>query len=265
MFREGNYRKLDKSEEEVGEEYCFICKATFQYYTKYLDKHLSAHLDDGSASLSHCGIKLENLEDLRQHQKYHMKLKTAQCARCFKKFPHDATLLLHLQLHENQQQTDKKRQTLFICQTCGARLGSRNNLKNHIEEVHDKVRPFKCQVCDKEFFAKAKLKRHETTHEKVRPHICELCGKAFKLREALGKHMMVHNGTVERRFQCSYCGKKLTDRTHLQVSSTCENRVQLIISFLHFRCTSQHTPKLSLINVNTAIELMLQKLISLNI
>jgi len=43
---------------------------------------------------------------------------------------------------------------------CGKTFGCDNNLKRHIETVHENLRPFKCDVCSKAFGLKKTLQEH---------------------------------------------------------------------------------------------------------
>ena len=49
------------------------------------------------------------------------------------------------------------------------------NLKKHVEVVHEGIKPFKCSVCDVKFANKQHLKKHiETIHEEIKPFKCTI-------------------------------------------------------------------------------------------
>ena len=48
-------------------------------------------------------------------------------------------------------------------------------MKN-ISQVHEKIKPFHCDVCDKKFSRKEHLKLHiERVHERKKAFMCDIC------------------------------------------------------------------------------------------
>lgn len=63
------------------------------------------------------------------------------------------------------------------------------NLRNHMLVVHEKSRPFICDVDGKKFAKLHGLRRHiEAVHLNITPYACLLCEKKFKEASALRKH-----------------------------------------------------------------------------
>ena len=55
---------------------------------------------------------------------------------------------------------------IFQCSMCNAQLSSKRNLKNHIAGVHEGIKSFQCTFCDKQFAQNFNLKHHlKTVHE----------------------------------------------------------------------------------------------------
>ncbi len=55
------------------------------------------------------------------------------------------------------------------------------DLKTHVAEVHEKIKPFKCTLCSYASSRSVDLKYHiSTVHEKERKHICDLCDKEYR-------------------------------------------------------------------------------------
>ena len=45
----------------------------------------------------------------------------------------------------------------YNCKVCGKNLSGHEHLKRHIEGVHDKIKPYKCNICCKQFGSRAGL------------------------------------------------------------------------------------------------------------
>ena len=57
---------------------------------------------------------------------------------------------------------------------------TQKHLNGHIESVHERNVPFKCNLCDPAFSHKASLKVHiESVHEKNKLSKCNLCDATF--------------------------------------------------------------------------------------
>ena len=79
--------------------------------------------------------------------------------------------------------------TTVKCQTCAKEYCSRSYLRQHVEAVHLKLRPFQCLTCGHGFAEKKKLKRHvDAVHKKLKPFGCTVCGKYFAQRRDMKRH-----------------------------------------------------------------------------
>lgn len=45
--------------------------------------------------------------------------------------------------------------------------------------LHTGHKPYKCDVCEREFTHSNSLQRHTRTHTGEKPYTCDVCGKAF--------------------------------------------------------------------------------------
>ena len=61
--------------------------------------------------------------------------------------------------------------------------------------VHEKSTALQCEICDKGFSDKSKLKRHvSSVHEGKRPHKCDICGSCFTQKSHLDGHVAAVHG-----------------------------------------------------------------------
>ena len=118
----------------------------------------------------------------------------------------------------------------FKCDQCGKEVCE---LRKHIEQVHNKKRPFKCDVCGFGCSTKYQVKKHKkmkhdgekytchmcgasvtnlsghiyTVHNKEKhKNFCDICGKTFGIFRNLKRHKSaMHSGRVRRGNSCSLC------------------------------------------------------------
>ena len=133
------------------------------------------------------------------------------CRYCGKKMKSKLYLKTHeLRIHENVNIKS------FPCQLCEKVFHFKNKLKKHQSNKHENHRPVVCDVCGKTFYVNADLMRHQRrTHEKHKPCVCDICGKGFTQKSHLDKHKVIHTG--ERNYPCKEegCGKSFKQRWHL--------------------------------------------------
>lgn len=56
----------------------------------------------------------------------------------------------------------------------------------------DAERPFRCDLCDKDFMCKGHLVSHRRSHSGERPHACPSCGKTFVEKGSMLRHLRKH-------------------------------------------------------------------------
>ena len=110
-------------------------------------------------------------------------------------------------MFETQKQKKK-----FPCPYCKCTFTQIGSKKRHILTIHEKVKlpprkKLKCTLCDK-MLTSGKRKEHmQEVHEGLKPFECELCETKFFLESRLKIHMRnVHEG--EKKFECNLCGVK---------------------------------------------------------
>jgi Zinc finger, C2H2 type/Zinc-finger of C2H2 type len=91
----------------------------------------------------------------------------------------------------------------YECSICHKSFRFKQNLKTHVESIHEKKTRFSCQHCPKTFYQKVNLKNHvaskhtfddDDTSNKQRPFECATCQMRFKSKAYLNKHQLAHSG-----------------------------------------------------------------------
>ncbi|XP_052757211.1 oocyte zinc finger protein XlCOF20-like [Galleria mellonella] len=179
---------------------------------------------DGMFSCHLCTDKFNSFFLLNKHINVHYN--NAICELCGKGFVSHKRLLLHREIHGNDQ---------YPCEKCKVTFSSVTKLKYHREKVHSpkKVKPSKCQHCSERFVHHYEKVRHlseahgmkiefkcescganyksqkSLAFHRIKYHTlsisCEICKKPFSERNHLNRHMAMH--TEERNFACSLCTK----------------------------------------------------------
>ena len=67
-----------------------------------------------------------------------------------------------------------ERKKPFKCNVCNLAFSHKANLKVHFESVHEGNKPYKCNDCDLSFSQKGNLNRHATVHEKFCNMFCSI-------------------------------------------------------------------------------------------
>jgi KRAB domain-containing zinc finger protein len=161
-----------------------------------------------------CDRAYSNSADLNKHRRTHTGERPYACTECAKKFVQK----FHLQVHYRRKHTEERP---FACDKCDKRFSTKHEAQRH-RSAHTVSKPFMCDVdgCEKRFTAKDNVLVHKrTVHEKVRKYRCEHCDRAFAGSTELMRHRRLHTG--ERPYVCKECAKtfvrRACARTHLCV------------------------------------------------
>jgi len=81
----------------------------------------------------------------------------------------------------------------------------------HLPETQIKTsEKFQCDKCEKAYFTKKKLLRHQNDMHCNTPCVCEECGKEFRMKHLLRKHVLrIHEKRLIQKgqFPCDACGR----------------------------------------------------------
>ena len=88
-------------------------------------------------------------------------------------------------------------------------------MKRHIFCVHDKKKPFHCDICQANFGLNGDLKRHiSRIHDNPKLYSCSICNEEFLKRNLLNNHVSsIHEGKI--LFNCKLCNAKFANKSHL--------------------------------------------------
>ena len=112
----------------------------------------------------------------------------------------DENELCSMQLSKSTYKTDRNLRTTentnrikpFKCNQCNKRFTDSSGLIVH-QLVHSGVRPFQCNQCNKRFTDSSGLIVHQRVHSGVRPFRCNQCNKQFTQKSALARHQPTHS------------------------------------------------------------------------
>ena len=127
---------------------------------------------------------------------------------------------------------DKLQKGIYKCNTCYKVFGINYELKRHIKIDHEKVKNFKCQICNK-LFPLSNFSNHRIFHE-VRNELqnqkhkkwkhdpmslekitCTICDKAFSRPSLLKQHTKLIHEEGGQSLMCTLCNKSFSRSDHL--------------------------------------------------
>lgn len=138
--------------EECGKE--FFSSSTFA-------THVLTHKDEYKYKCQFCPYRGKHLGLLKVHVRTHTKDYAYKCTTCNASFITKS----NLNAHEKTHATGVK----FVCPECGQCFAVERTLCRHINTVHEGIRPFTCDICEKRFGGKDILMAHKKKVHGVPP------------------------------------------------------------------------------------------------
>ena len=108
------------------------------------------------------------------------------CSMCGTQFKHKKTLESHFKTVHGKVNFKH-----INCPHCEYKSSRNEHMQMHIDAVHLGLRPFKCDVCDKDFTQKTHLRTHQkNVHENVQDtrFKCDECSKFYQSNQQLREH-----------------------------------------------------------------------------
>ena len=122
-------------------------------------------------SCDQCGKFFKNVDTLTKHKRdlHENSFRKHLCVHCGKILKHKADLIDHIQRHHSDEK--------FPCQECGKTLPTKKDLLGHIRRNHTKREKIEqCLQCELKFYDVHALRNHvSNVHEKIKPWHCEVC------------------------------------------------------------------------------------------
>ena len=100
--------------------------------------------------------------------------------------------------------TTSSRLKTYFCdyQDCNKAFTRPSLLTEHQATVHQGLKPFECNQCERAFARRSHLERHLLSHlsNEEKPYHCSVCGKGVITMQQLRRHEITHT----RSFECPY-------------------------------------------------------------
>ncbi|CAK6972999.1 zinc finger protein 208-like [Scomber scombrus] len=181
---------------------CSTCGKQFPSSAS-LNRHLIIHSGKKPYKCTLCGTGFTQIGNLKTHQKIHKEKLTNPAA-----------------LEESSAQPEEAPSSvdIYFCHLCWMQFSEKQQLEEHLKQVHESEKQFPCTHCGRRFSCVQKQKEHEAGHEGLKPYQCSQCDKGFQTLKGLENHKRGHTG--EKPFQCVVCGKRFKQESTLRAHYT---------------------------------------------
>ena len=212
-------KKKKKKERKIREREVLICDCDIEFSTEQ-DKHrhiLVVHKKFFKCDFCKNGIFKKELRLLKHLKTHHPNgVPRADnsdiCAQCGFHAGNKQRMYYHIRTnHDLIEQT---------CDICGDKVMGEENLRNHRRRKHLKPKkPQPCKFCGKEFL-------HITNHINTahvesdkRRYKCEVCDKGFHTKDRLKNHVAIHSAAkpFPCRYECGFASKSAGNRTKHEI------------------------------------------------
>lgn len=120
-----------------------------------------------------------------------------------------ADIIERNKLPKKIQNTVRNTETLQVLKT---RTFNGDNASYPMVQLNNRISLFQCDICERAFKEKSKMKAHRQIHTNERNIVCPVCNKTFKTAGCLRSHKRIHNPKIT---ECDHCGKTYTQKNEL--------------------------------------------------
>ena len=222
------------------------CKLGFLTLSLMFDHQKCEHTIDKPFVCTHPDCHYESLDpkDFHSHRMTHSLNRPFVCTvvGCDKRFYDKKSLASH-------KFSGHREKTYNCSHGCDKMFKTHNQMKNHVQSVHMRVKNHRCEWpgCEYSAYYKKNVDRHyKAVHTKQKNFVCDLCDKRFVHLSDLPKHKRIshkmgplltcswpecdystHNSIAMSRhtfqhqngprFACPECGKRIKDKQNLEL------------------------------------------------
>ena len=155
------------------------CNYSAQKFSSTPNTYLRTHKRNVHEGLkahkcTYCSKEFSQLGSLTLHIKriHEKRERNEKCHLCDSAFKFKYDLEKHIAGVHNENS--------YKCEFCSKTFSFKSNMRNHTERIHNKkVNQKSCSFCGKLFY-RNDLKDHiKNVHEGIKNHICKICGKGY--------------------------------------------------------------------------------------
>ena len=158
-------------------------------HSKTKNMHLIYGKADQPSVCEICGATRQNEYSMQQHKStVHMNL--SECPLCGETDDLRINMLKHVATHAYKPPLKKS----FSCDLCENKqfFTSKQRLKRHVDQVHNKAENTVCDICNRTFAQKATMMRHRRIHLDIKPFKCSICDLPFTQKTGMKAHKARH-------------------------------------------------------------------------
>lgn len=128
-----------------------------------------------------------------RHLQTHDQLKGFLCSLCPTSFEQFNQLRQHVATAHIDKNGPSRWYSKKTCDICSNVFATSKTLSKHIKAVHNRIKPFICNVCGYKSARKSTWEIHMRQHTGEKPMSCKVCSFCTADPSVLRKHEMRHN------------------------------------------------------------------------